>query len=167
MRGYLLYILLIVVVLSDSIFHKHLLQSQTALCLDGSPGAYYISEGTGDNRNRVIIYFQGGGWCGRSDLSSTLESCYQRSLTDLGSSKKYPETLDLSTAGVMSGDGSVNPEFYQWTRVFFSYCDGSGHQGHKNASVSYKGTNLFFRGENITVARFRALNASHRLFTDV
>merc|ERR1719350_1910795 len=31
-----------------------------ALCLDGSPGGYFVREGSADH---IIIYFQGGGWC--------------------------------------------------------------------------------------------------------
>lgn len=167
MKRYCLFAFVLVVCLSDSLFQRQLLKSPTAVCLDGSPGAYYISEGTGENRNKVLIYFQGGGWCGSDDLSTTLESCYQRSLSDLGSSKNYTPTLNFTTGGVLSGDAVLNPEFYSWTRVFFSYCDGSGHQGYKNASVSYKSTSLYFRGENITLERFKSLNTSHRLFTDV
>jgi len=109
MRGYLLFSLLVAVCLSDSIFNRQLLQSNTAVCLDGSPGAYYISEGTGDNRNKMLIYFEGGAWCGGSDLAGTLESCYQRSLTDLGSSKNYPATLNLAAGGVLSGSNTLNP----------------------------------------------------------
>lgn len=45
------------------------LADPTALCLDGSPGAYYISKG---DPNKVILYFEGGGWCGAGDLASTL-----------------------------------------------------------------------------------------------
>lgn len=40
-----------------------------------------------------MIFFEGGGWCGDVDLQSTVENCYQRSLTDLGSSKKYPDSF--------------------------------------------------------------------------
>jgi hypothetical protein len=39
------------------------LNSTSALCLDGSPGSYYISR-DGDP-SKIFIYFQGGGWsCG-------------------------------------------------------------------------------------------------------
>lgn len=167
MKRYLPFALLLVLCFSDSIFRKVMLQSPQAVCLDGSPGAFYISEGFGDMRNKMMIYFQGGGWCGAGDLASTLESCYQRSLTDLGSSKKLPNSLDFTDGGVLSGNSTTNPEFYSWTRVFVSYCDGSGHQGYKNASVSYKGANLFFRGQALTHEVFRSLDQSHRLWTQV
>ncbi len=38
-----------------------MLNSSTALCLDGTSSAYYVSR-TGDS-SKVLIYIQGGGWC--------------------------------------------------------------------------------------------------------
>lgn len=40
-----------------------------ALCLDGTHGAYYLSKG---DPTKVILYFEGGGWCGGTDQSSTI-----------------------------------------------------------------------------------------------
>jgi len=47
-------------------------QSNGAACLDGSPHALYIHEGKNANKDNFIVYFQGGGYCGDGDLSSTL-----------------------------------------------------------------------------------------------
>lgn len=163
MRGYFLSLLL-AVCLCDSTFNKRLIITTTGLCLDGSAGGFYISEGSGANRLKMLIYFEGGGFCSGADLSETLENCYQRSLTDLGSSRRSPAFMTLG--GILSGDSSVNPQFFDWTRLLFSHCDGSGHQGFKNAAVSYKGTRLFFRGMNVTMERFKALNLTHGLFTN-
>lgn len=69
-----------------AVYKKFIVDDRDALCLDGSPGVYYLSEGT--SKTKFIIFFDGGAWCGDYDLPSTLESCYQRSFTDLGSSKK-------------------------------------------------------------------------------
>jgi hypothetical protein len=77
-----------------ALFHKVLLKNPDALCLDGSPGAYYISKGT--SPEKIIVYFEGGGWCGAKDLATTLESCYQRSKGGLGSSKNYSDTVSFS-----------------------------------------------------------------------
>jgi hypothetical protein len=52
------------------IFQKVLLNDSNALCLDGTPGAYYIS--IGKTPSKFMIYFEGGGWCGDKDLSSTI-----------------------------------------------------------------------------------------------
>lgn len=40
-----------------------------AKCLDGSPGALYLSEGDPDH---ILMYFVGGAACGAEDLSQTL-----------------------------------------------------------------------------------------------
>jgi hypothetical protein len=61
-----------------------------AKCLDGSPPIYYIHQGR--EKSNFIIWFYGGGFFGAEDMSSTLESAYQRSKTLLGSSLEWPET---------------------------------------------------------------------------
>ena len=43
-----------------------------AACLDGSPAAMYIHEGSGANKDKFLLYFRGGGFCGDSTLDSTL-----------------------------------------------------------------------------------------------
>jgi len=70
---------------AEALYDLVLLNTTSALCLDGSPGAYYISR-DGDP-SKIYLEFQGGGWCGAKDLPSTIESCYARSKTVLGSSK--------------------------------------------------------------------------------
>jgi len=40
---------------------KVLLDDPDALCLDGSPGAYYVGEGS---PTKFLLNFEGGGWCG-------------------------------------------------------------------------------------------------------
>lgn len=54
-----------------------------AKCLDGSSPAFYLHEG--DPKN-ILFYLQGGADCAGTDLSSTLERCYQRSKSMYGSS---------------------------------------------------------------------------------
>jgi len=69
----------------------HPLESQ-ARCLDGSQAGVYFSPGNGLNggSKKTVVYFEGGGWCSGHDNTSVLLSCYDRSSTDLGSSKGYP-----------------------------------------------------------------------------
>jgi len=98
-----------------------------------------------------MLFFYGGGWCGAPTLSGTIESCYQRSSTPLGSSKSYQKTLSFQ-AGILS-DTEPN-QFKDWTRVLLPYCDGSGHQGYKKDTVDYKGKKLYFRGSKITEGVF-------------
>lgn len=48
----------------------------------------------------------------------------------------------------------------------FKYCDGSGHQGTRKNPVSYKGTNLYFRGHNVTVGQLNSLERNNKLFSE-
>ena len=59
-----------------------------AKCLDGSSPAVYLHQG--EEKDKFLIYFQGGGYCQGTSLSEVLDSCYQRSKTQLGSSKDLP-----------------------------------------------------------------------------
>lgn len=76
-----------------------------------------------------------------------LLSAYKRSLTELGSSTKLrtKETFP----GVFSTDKLTNPEFADWNKIHINYCDGTGHQGYKEAAEQVNGVNLYFRGEAI------------------
>ena len=133
-----------------------------ALCLDGSPAAYYISK-QGDPK-KILLEFEGGGWCwGVNSISETIESCYQRSKTDLGSSSNYPPTISLGH-GLLSVNDQNN--FKNWTRVYLKYCTGTGHQGTKKNPIPYKGTNLFFRGHNVTVSLLNLLENNNKLFSE-
>ena len=73
-----------------------------ARCLDGSPALLYAYEG--DPKN-ILIYFEAGSTCGDESLVKTLENCYQRSKSLLGSSKSWPEDFPLnSMQGFLSPD---------------------------------------------------------------
>ena len=96
-----------------------------AKCLDGSQSVYYYSQG---DPSKVLMFLAGGGWCGDNTVSSTLENCYMRSKTDLGSSTKYPSSMTFSS-GILSDD--KDNYFNNWTRIYLTYCDGSGHQGSR------------------------------------
>lgn len=74
-------------------YYKKLLPNYDpeARCLDGSPSLLYVHEGR-DTKN-FLIFFEGGGLCGEETLAKTVESCYQRSKTLLGSSKPWPDVL--------------------------------------------------------------------------
>jgi hypothetical protein len=54
-----------------------------AVCLDGTPGGYYFRTGKGDDKQKWLVIFQGGGWCYGSDDTGTLESCVGRSKVTL------------------------------------------------------------------------------------
>lgn len=98
-------------------------------------------------------------------MADTLDSCYKRSSTNLGSSLKYPATRNYDKRGILSTVQSVNPGFYNWTKVYVPYCDGSLHQGSRNSTVSYKGKELYFRGSNNTLETLRHLNETIGFFS--
>lgn len=68
----LLLTLVAALTIQDSVFNLKLVPNSDAKCLDGTPGAYYISEGSGINKTKFVLYFEGGGWCGGKDLASTI-----------------------------------------------------------------------------------------------
>ena len=51
-----------------------------ALCLDGSPGAFYISPGADP---RMLVHVQGGGWCTSMCSAGTLRSPRAASARDV------------------------------------------------------------------------------------
>ena len=87
---------------------------QGAVCLDGSPYAYYFRQGT--ETDKFIVHFEGGGWC------YSEEDCLGRSRTNLGSTATWPATKSIG--GPASADCTVNPTFCKWNLVFLAYCDG-------------------------------------------
>ena len=113
--------------------YKRIIHSKDrgAVCLDGSPTAMYINEGSGPNKDKFLIHFKGGGFCGGLTLDQTIQSCYQRSFTDLGSSTNYPEEKNFDKSGSLSPLPEINPVFYDWTKIYIPYCDGSTHQGYR------------------------------------
>ena len=76
--------------------------SKGAVCLDGSPGAYYHVPGTGDGANKWYVHHQGGGWC------ESMDDCLSRSKGGLGSSAKYPAEANID-GGYFSSDPKQNP----------------------------------------------------------
>ena len=76
----------------------------------------------GANQDRWILHLGGGGWCNGT------ETCYNRSKTNLGSSKSWPASTALN--GFLSDMQSINPHFYDWNIVYLMYCDGASFAGY-------------------------------------
>jgi len=129
-----------------------------ALCLDGSPAAYYFHPGSGDGAKKWFLHYQGGGYC------VSLADCYGRSTGGLGSSKSYPPNMDLG-GGYFSNDPNSNPLMYNWNMVLFAYCDGGFYTGNNATTTNYNGHNLYFRGFRNTQAYYKNLVANHGLST--
>jgi len=141
-------------------FNKILLtaaaQNDGAVCIDGTPSAYFYRPGTGSGANKWYIHHEGGGWC------YNLGDCFGRSKTDLGSSKNYPMTMN-NDGGYFSESASNNPLMYNWNAVYLKYCDGGSFSGNNESAADYNGAKLYFRGIRILTAMFQDLFRNRRL----
>ena len=116
-----------------------------AVCLDGSPAAYYIrpplTPPSGDAPvNQWLIFHEGGGWCNGD------ANCYDRSQTDLGSSKNYPAVMGPAEANDLY---DALPAF---TVVYAKYCDGSSLTGDRADPVMVGGNAsqvIYYRGRRV------------------
>ena len=123
-----------------------------------------MHEGQGENKNNYLIYFEGGGFCGEPTLSETLESCYNRSFTLLGSSKDYQPTMGGKQLGALSLSKEENPLFYDWTLIVPKYCDGHEFFGHRENPIEFKGKKLFFRGSRNVKEAFHYLSEKYDFY---
>lgn len=121
-----------------------------AVCLDGSPGAYYMEPGHGPSTRKWMIHLQGGGWCVNE------QDCVGRSKGGLGSSAGYAQDkegilggFDGGAHGLFSNDSSVNPDFHDWNKVYFRYCDGGSMAGEVAEPVQVGPDTIYFRGGRI------------------
>ncbi|KAL2453382.1 Pectin acetylesterase 11 [Abeliophyllum distichum] len=97
-----------------------------AVCLDGSPPAYYFDKGFGGGISNWLIYFEGGGWC------RNVTECYKRVQdSNLGSSVN--KTKIIYFQGMLSKTQTNNPDFFSWNKVYVGYCDGSSFTGDVEA----------------------------------
>lgn len=124
-------------------------QKQGAMCLDGSPGAYYFSPGSGTGTDKWFIFHMGGGWC------TSPADCEARSTSSLGSSSKnfWPTTLDMTVyGGYFQRDPVSSPQLYNWNYVLYVYCDGGSYGGNNSVVAKYNGKSLYYRGKRIIQA---------------
>ncbi|XP_071730468.1 pectin acetylesterase 8-like isoform X2 [Rutidosis leptorrhynchoides] len=111
-----------------------------AVCLDGSPPAYQLDKGFGDGVNSWLVDLQWGGWC------DSVQDCIARvnMSNGLGSSKFMSE---FDFTGILSNQKNLNPNFYNWNRVYMRYCDGSSFTGDVDKVDPVN--NLHFRGARV------------------
>jgi len=141
-----------------------------AQCLDGSPGGFYFSPGSGSGANNWLIHTQGGGWCVNDN------DCLGRSKTALGSSTFWSSTgcpnsnspvcyADGGAAGMLNSDAQANPNLYNWNKVFINYCDGMSYAGTVIDPVTVGSSTIYYRGSFILKAIYDMLltNTSYNL----
>ncbi|MEX0853767.1 MAG: pectin acetylesterase-family hydrolase, partial [Bauldia sp.] len=87
-----------------------------AQCNDGSPPVFYFQPGSGPDRNKWVIYLEGGTAC-MSDAS-----CKQRAVSKpyLVTGSKVPATMIAK--GILSTQTSANPDFAHYNHVLAHYC---------------------------------------------
>ncbi|XP_057786727.1 pectin acetylesterase 8-like [Salvia miltiorrhiza] len=124
-----------------------------AVCLDGSPGAYYFAQGFEDGVDNWIVYLPGGAWCNSKD------DCLRRSKSGgadgLGSSKNAPPKTLFP---IQSPNKSINPDFYNWNKVYIRYCDGASFMADVEAVDPE--TQLYLRGRRIFISVLEELMAT-------
>jgi len=116
---------LVKVVLSDD---------PNAKALDGSPYAYFVSQGS--DTKKFVFYHQGGSWC------QNITECYARSTSPLGSSLSLPSVIEMGD--LLDRDPQRNPLASTWTMVYMPYLDGGSFIG--DAEWSQTQPTLYFRG---------------------
>ena len=131
-------------------------------CLDGSQaGFYYQAPVTSAGDSLFVINLEGGGHC------ITEQSCKQRAMTNLGSSKYWKQTMEGS--GSYSNSPAENPDFYDAHHIFVPYCCGDWHTGRVKEATSAT-WNLYFDGHyiihnilDVLISKYKILNATHIL----
>jgi hypothetical protein len=104
-------------------------EALNAVCLDGSPGAFYIKLATPGFETSWQFYMEGGGWCWSA------QDCAARATTALGSSDGYSPTIPVMGGGIVSSNCEVNPTFCNFNQVLFKYCDGNSFSGQREDSL--------------------------------
>eukprot|EP01084_Bolivina_argentea_P141554 248729_1 len=129
----------------------YLVNNKNAVCLDGTPGLFYISEGK--ENNKFVLFFEGGGVCSglsQSPEPSCFDTCYSRSKKGMGSTKTDRPWLDMNDiAPVVSNNKTENPLMADWNHIFIRYCDGGFYAGNKTEPDTYNNTKIYYRGSII------------------
>ena len=128
-----------------------------AICNDGTGGIFYVRRYSNtDNRNKWVIYLQGGGDCGSG------QACAQRWCsieTNFGANKmssSFAPDKGIRGNGLLSPDSSLN-NFATWNQVFVYYCSSDQWSGTAaNVQLSATGVNgqsfqytIHFKGAEI------------------
>ncbi|KAM0831740.1 hypothetical protein ACQ4PT_065339 [Festuca glaucescens] len=112
-----------------------------AVCLDGTPPGYHLQRGSGSGSTSWLIHLEGGAWC------STVQRCSDRRMTVLGSSA-FMKPIQFAGSGILDSDQHLNPDFYNWNKVYVRYCDGASFSGDAEGRAQ-DGSILHFRGLRI------------------
>jgi hypothetical protein len=101
-----------------------------ARCLDGTQPGYYFAPGFGNGSTSWLIHTQGGGWCtsdadcaGRARSALGSSATWGASGCDAATGKTSPVCYaDGGFNGMLSNSSAINPQLYNWNKVFINYC---------------------------------------------
>jgi len=145
-----------------------------ALCLDGSPGIYYLRKTGSPN---WYIHYEGGGWCNvRAPFAQgqPSEPCVTRSTGHTGTTTQDGDTCEYQ-GDYFDSDQKINPTMHDWNRVVIRYCDGGSFSGMRMEPYSAPTfdpktflpdggkKDLYFRGHFISRAVMADLAAHHQM----
>jgi len=151
-----------------------------AVCNDGSPGVFYVREGSGDDIDKWVIHLQGGGSC------RTQEDCIERwcglqgdipyNANKMSSDWDNDGSVDLPRWGAADGMADPNPanDFGTWTHVWMYYCSSDSWLGQEtlvdyDASTTLPQFTMAHRGHTILEAArdmLRKVNPNPAWVTD-
>ena len=141
-----------------------------AMCNDGTPGVFYVREGTGDDVDKWVIHVQGGGSC-PDGQTCTARWCGQQGDLPYQANKMSTDwnrdgISDMLAHASASGMASMNPanNFRTWTHVWAYYCSSDSWMGRNN-DVAFNGGVVPFtmhtRGHTILSAMRRMLRKNN------
>ncbi|CAI5465918.1 unnamed protein product [Closterium sp. Yama58-4] len=105
-------------------------RAEGTVCLDGSAPGFYYRKGYGSGHNNWVLFYEGGAWCASPHACLRVQGAH-------------------APGGMLSGNKTVNPGFYNWNAVYFISCDGGSFSGHQNEQVHFNGILLYMRGRRV------------------
>ena len=97
--------------------------------MDGTTPGYYFRPGYGSGADKWHLHFKGGEECS----SANLQKCSELREKGKDSSELWPpylpypnpskEVRSWKMGGILSGNRSVNPDFYNWNTAYIMSCD--------------------------------------------
>ena len=131
-----------------------------ARCLDGSIGGYYAQQTDSvEDKNKWVIYLNGGGECDNE------ESCWEQTSNALGSSKYFENESDTSSWYLASDYCPYNPTLCTWNHVMDPYCSQDLHSGQRTEADDDT-FGLYFSGHHVLVATLDELDKAPYNFKD-
>lgn len=123
-----------------------MLTQSKAKCLDGTQAGYYAQPaGNSADKNKWVIYLNGGGEC------DTESGCQYQTTGALGSSKYFASEVDASSWYLASDYCANNPTFCTWNHLYDPYCTQDLHSGQVT-TPSNDTWGLYFAGHHVFTA---------------